>query len=376
MKLVQIVPRLPPAREGVGGYAAALGRALTACGIDSSFLVGDPGWSRGGDLSGEDINKRSAAALARQLAASGTAVVLLHYANYGFQRRGCPAWLVGGVARWRGADPGRRLVTMFHEVYASGPPWRSSFWLSPVQRRLASSLLRASDGIATSLGLYGRILSRWQPRRSVTVAPVFSAVGEPGTLPAAAERRPRFMAVFGGAGIRQRAYAEMRQALAGACRALEVAEILDVGPTLPELPERIEGFKVRALGPLPDAEVSAILLRSYAGFLGYPPSFLAKSTIFAAYCAHGLVPVCAWPQAGGHRGGRSRRGAPHALAPDEPPPCWQPGREPAPSDPDALAARAWSWYGGHSLALQAAAFRELLEGGPAAASGSGRQAAG
>jgi hypothetical protein len=352
MKVLQVVPRLPPTLEGVGGYAAALGRALAACGIDSRFLVGDPGWSRSGGLRGEDIDDRSASSLARQLAASGTAAVLLHYANYGYQRRGCPAWLVGGIARWRAAVPERRLVTMFHEVYASGPPWRSSFWLSPVQRRLAASLLRASDGVATSLELYGRILARWEPRRPVTVAPVFSTVGEPGRVPAAAERRPRTMLVFGSAGIRRRAYADLRQALAAACLALEVTEILDVGPTLPALPEQVGGFPVRALGPLPDAEVSSVLLGSYAGFLGYPPPFLAKSTIFAAYCAHGLVPVCAWPPDGKR----------HSMAANAPPPCWEPYREPAPSDTDGLAAQARSWYGGHSLALQATAFRELFAG--------------
>ena len=147
----------------------------------------------------------------------------------------------------------------------------------------------------------------------------------------------------------------MREALAAACRALAIAEILDVGPPLPELPSRLDGLPVRALGTLPEAEVSGVLLRSYAGFLGYPPPMLAKSTVFAAYCAHGLVPVCAWAR---------RRGGPA----DELPPCWEPGREPAPSDPASLAARARAWYGDHELTRQVAGFRALLAG-PVAASG-------
>ena len=364
MTLLQIVPRLAPAIEGVGGYAAALGRALAGCDIGSRFLVGDPDWPGTGeaagpaDLPGAPIGRRSRAALARQLTASGAGVVLLHYVNYGYERRGCPRWLVGGVARWRAGAPGRRLVTYFHEVYAGGPPWRSSFWASPLQRRLAARLLRASDAAATSLPLYGRILARWRPSPPVVVTPVFSTVGEPASVPPLDERRPRTMLVFGGAGNRRRAYGELREALTAACRALAIAEILDVGPPLPELPSLLDGVRVRALGTLPEAEVSGILLRSYAGFLGYPPPFLAKSTVFAAYCAHGLIPVCAWAR---------RRGGPA----DELPPYWQPGREPAPSDPASLAARARAWYGDHDLTHQVAGFRALLAGpaGPAGAAG-------
>ncbi|HEV3075634.1 MAG TPA: glycosyltransferase family 1 protein [Thermoanaerobaculia bacterium] len=356
MILVQLVPWLPPALEGVGGYAAALGAALARCGIDSRFLVGDPGWlpaadhrAAAADFAGERLAERSAAALAHQLAASGATVVLVHYANYGYQRRGYPAWLVRGVCRWRAGAPGRRLVTYFHEVYASGPPWRSSFWVSPLQRRLAARLLGASDGAATSLGLYGRMLARWRPACEVWVTPVFSTIGEPAAVPPPGERLPRAMLVFGGAGNRQRAFGEQRAALAAACRALEVEEILDLGPPLAELPARLDGLPVRPLGALPAAAASAVLLRSYAGFLGYPASFLAKSTVFAAYCAHGLVPVCAW----------RRRQPPEA---GERPPFWDAGAEPPPADPAGLAALARTWYGGHDLASQAVRFRALLAG--------------
>jgi len=372
MTLVQLVPWLPPALEGVGGYAAALGTALARRGIDSRFLVGDPGWrpaadARGAaaDLAGERLAERSAAALARQLAASGATVVLVHYANYGYQRRGHPAWLVRGVRRWRAGAPGRRLVTYFHEVYASGPPWRSSFWVSPLQRRLAARLLGASDGAATSLGLYGRMLARWRPACEVWVTPVFSTIGEPAAVPPPGERRPRAMLVFGGAGNRRRAFGGQRAALIAACRALEIEEILDLGPPLAELPARLDGLPVRPLGALPEAAASAVLLRSYAGFLGYPAAFLAKSTVFAAYCAHGLVPVCAWGrQPRGDRGDRSQD-----RDSGERPPFWDAGVEPPPADAAGLAARARAWYGAHDLASQAARFSALLTGVARAAGG-------
>ena len=51
---------------------------------------------------------------------------------------------------------------------------------------------------------------------------------------------------------------------------------------------------------------------SLAGFVAYPAPFLPKSTVFAAYCAHRVLPVCAWPSRGAessrprHFGRRSR----------------------------------------------------------------------
>jgi hypothetical protein len=356
MKLVQIAPQLPPAIGGVASYAATLAKGLAEAGIPSRFLVAADSWHASDGLDGEALGKRNAGHLERRLAASGADTVLVHYANYGYQRRGCPAWLVRAVGRWRAASSSRRLVTFFHEVYASGPPWRSSFWLSPVQRRLAARLLRRSDGAATSLALYARILSRWAPApdRKPVVAPVFSAVGEPEAVSAPEQRRPRAMLVFGGPGQRGRAYGELRPSLAVACQTLEIAEIVDLGPAFGELPARVGGVPVRALGARSEQEVRAILMGSYAGFLAYPAPFLPKSTVFAAYCAHGLVPVCAWAR-------RTR------LFADEAPPFWDPGAEPVPANPSELAARARAWYSGHDLKRQAAALRTLLDGAGAGA---------
>ncbi|HTG35237.1 MAG TPA: glycosyltransferase family 1 protein [Thermoanaerobaculia bacterium] len=324
--VVQIVPELPPAAGGVAGYAAALAGALEErTGWTTRFLV---------------PHGRDDQDLARELA--GDSTLLLHYANYGYERRGCPEPLIDGLARWKAGRAGGRLVTVFHEVYASGPPWRSSFWLSPHQRRLAARLARLSDRLLTPLALYARLLARLAPGMAAAVAPVFSTVGEPDGTPGGSGRAAT-MAVFGGAGARRRAYGELRPSLEAACRELGIAEILDIGPDA-GAPGRVDGVPVRALGVLPAAEVGARLLAARAGFLAYPPSFLAKSTIFAAYCAHGLVPVCAW-----NRAWKSGGDGP------EPPPFWRPG-----ADPDTVAAAAGDWYRGHSLARQAELYAGLL----------------
>lgn len=322
MRLIQIVPRLPQPTDGVGSHAGALAGALAAHGIETRFVDG----------AGLDA-----------LAAEENGPVLLHYVNYGYHRRGCPRELVAGLARWRQRGAGRRLVTLFHEVWATGPPWRSSFWLAPLQKRLAATLVRLSAAMVTSLDLYGSMVRRWAGDRPVRVMPVFSAIGEPAAVPAFGGRAPR-MIVFGSAGVRARAWGRELPALAAACRELEIEEILDVGPPT-TVPERIGAVRVRALGVLPAEEVGALLLGARAGFLAYPRSFLPKSTIFAAYCAHGVAPVCAWSR-------RERSAGPL-------PPLWQAQMEPA-----EIARRARDWYGGHALARQAEIYRELICGEP------------
>lgn len=323
MTVLHVVPHLPPPYEGVGTYATALAGAL---GGESRFLVGDPEWSGSG---GRAVAARTAAALLEGIGEAGT--VLLHYAGYGYQRRGCPAWLVEGLSRWRG-----RLATVFHEVWASGPPWSSSFWLLPAQRRLAARLARRSEALATTLEIYAGLLRPWTDGKAVAVLPVFSTVGEPAEVPGFAARERRLV-VFGGAGVRSRAWGRFLPELARAARALGVAEVLDVGPVLP-VPAEVAGVPVRKLGVLSNGEVSGLLLGAAAGFLAYPPDFLPKSTIFAAYCAHGVLPVCAWDR-----------------HPSRRVPYWT-----GEGDPAASADAARGWYSDHSLARQAARFREML----------------
>jgi hypothetical protein len=288
-------------------------------------------------------------ALLERLQADGEgarpAPLLVHYANYGYARRGCPGWLVEGVEGWRAAG-GRRLVTLFHEVYATGPPWRSSFWLTPRQRRLARRLADASDAVVTTLPVYAELLAGCGHRGSVEVLPVFSTVGEPAVVTPLAERLPRLV-VFGGRGVRSRAYGGQLAALEASCRALDIEEVVDVGPSSATLPATVAGRPVTALGMLPAGEVSRHLAAARVGFLAYPPAFLPKSTIFAAYCAHGLLPVCAWsrPQRGAVAAGRH---------------FWAPGCPAQPTDLAALAVNAKNWYNKHSLSFSSRFIADLL----------------
>jgi hypothetical protein len=72
---------------------------------------------------------------------------------------------------------------------------------------------------------------------------------------------------------------------------LEIEEIVDIGPSLGFEIQPVNGTPVTCLGVKTAQEISSLLSSSVVGFFDYPAEFLAKSTIFAAYCAHRLIPV-------------------------------------------------------------------------------------
>ncbi len=359
LRLLQLVPQLPPAIDGVGDYAARLGAALGAAhGVAPAYLVTTAGWraSAGAPGPAAGLARHDAAALLAGCAAlldgqpsTGGEALLVHWSNYGYQRRGCPWWLVRALGRLRAARPALRVVTMFHELYDAGAPLRSSaFWLAPWQRRLAAQTARLSDTCATNTVRHRDLLAAWSGRAPAEVAllPVFSNIGEPAEVPAFAARASELV-VFGGAGSRRRVYARAPGALAAACRALGVVAVHDVGPQPQEMPTAVAGLPVARHGALPAAALGALLLRVRYGALDYPRDLLGKSGIHAAYASHGVVPVMTRPEPRG------------PLAAD-----------PALLDAAALAgaaarapecaARALAAYRGHDLAAQAACFAGLL----------------
>lgn len=356
--VVQVVPDLPPNIGGVGDYALGLARKLRELhGIESVFLVSKEGAGRGSELEGFrviHIEKQENAAFAEILAAVAgeESAVLVQYVGYGFDKNGAPAWLIDGLNLWRQGAPGRPLVTMFHELYANSWPWRRAFWYSRQQKILAQELARMSDTCATSLQVTTDVVSRWrsmqQGAQAVAAAAIPSNVGEPKFVPPLVEREPS-MVVFGTFGSRSNAYRLARRELQQSCALLGILEVIDVGPGEIDCIALPASVKFRRAGALAPDLVSALLLRSRAGFLNYPAEYLAKSGVFAAYCSHGMLPVLA------KRGPLGKDGIAAARH------YWYPGLGTvAPEGTQAIATEAHAWYLGHNLEKHALIFARAL----------------
>ena len=296
MDLVQIVPTLPPAVSGVGDYTMLLARELLARhGVGTRFIVaGDPRWNSPNAVApfpAGVVAAHSTDSLRTLLVGAG--VVLLHYVPYGYANRGCPFWLVDAVERWkRTVGPSSRLLLFFHEVYASGPPWSSAFWAHPIQRRLAARLARVANARRITTSISRRELYSTLSRKEelpTTISPVFSTLGEPDDPPSSAGRE-RQIVVFGSRPVREAVYTHA-VALEAFCARHNIGRVVDVGAPIHggvRLGGRLE---VHETGVLPAAEARALFARSLAGYFTYPAPYLGKSTIFAAYCAHRMVPV-------------------------------------------------------------------------------------
>jgi len=299
MYIIQIVPALPPSINGLGDYALNLARQLRDdFEIDTHFVVADPSWLDSGHIESFPVLKlsnRSQYVLLNVLQMPQDCLtVLLHYVGYGYAKRGCPDWLVSGLSKWKANSPKVQLITMFHEVAASGPPWTSAFWLSGLQHQLAKRLVQTSDRVITSKRSYAELLQCYAPGRfdSIPTLPVFSTVGEPQNPSSLAERTRRLV-IFGGRSQRSKVYKNSFEQLRQICSHLDIQHIFDIGPPLDSLPPYVGTVPITANGCLPSEAVSAILSDSIAGFFSYHPAFLGKSTILAAYCAHRVIPVSA-----------------------------------------------------------------------------------
>lgn len=323
--ILQIVPSLPPTVSGLGDYAVALAGALRAnFGIESHFLVPDPA-----TFSSLETNQ----------------TILVQYVGYGYHKRGAPLWLPAGLAEAKRRNSSLRILTMFHELYAFGPPWRSSFWLSPRQRRIVKDLMALSGGVVTNCPLATATLSRWAPGRVIHTMPTPSNIGEPSDLRPFESREP-VVALFGQSPSRMQAWQAL-QKTPGFLKHLGAEEIWDIGPgNCPSLP-----VKTKIFGRLEHAEISALLLRARYGLISTPWRRLSRSGVFAAYAVHGTVPVVltaeedTCPNLDPARHFLRATSLTQAVHPDK---------------AKAVVSAVREWYGDHSLTEHARLFSSLI----------------
>jgi hypothetical protein len=231
--------------------------------------------------------------------------VILHYVNYGYQARGIPFGLVPIMSDLRQTCAGR-VLTIFHELYASGAPWRSAFWLQPFQKRIARRLAKLSDVCVVSSEAMFRDLRKLATGVKGIIHPVLSNFGEPELSPDQfLQRDPHRWAICGGTGLIERSLKSFRKILDRipeeiAPRQLSVFGGNDNSTVRSLLVEC--GIQTDYRPRIGSADASSILSASSFLWLDYfdqpdvPTEFVLKSTAFAAACAHGVIPI--FPQRG------------------------------------------------------------------------------
>src|SRR6202022_976092 len=195
--ILQIVPKVPGGIDGVGDYALTIAKKLREK-FECDTLFATFKTSSAENTGGFDV-----VSLDRLLDQSSRKYdhVLLHYVNYGFQKRGIPFRLLSILHELRRQHHGK-LVTIFHELYASGPPWTSAFWLQSLQIHLAKSVGRLSDACIVSSDNFRSELKRIVPTAHVELHPVPSGLGEPSLSPDhIADRDPHQWAIWGGTAL-------------------------------------------------------------------------------------------------------------------------------------------------------------------------------
>ena len=279
-----LVPGFPPQINGLGDYAAILSSECESMGFATSrFIVCNPNWL------GHDprvIVAATAEELSMTLSKNDIGNLLVHFVNYGYAKRGCPVWMPRILRHWRTGQRHRRLVVFMHEIYAfDGRPWKSAFWLSPLQRWIARGMHRISDHVFTSNQNYAQWLGSNASLPPISVLPVISNVGE-ASCPPAAENRDGIIVLFGSWGTRMTSLAAVL-----AARRRHSIKVLEIGPGASVRPIGIEVPPWKFTGILPPDVISKALLNARYCAIAVGSASLAKSGTFAAAAAHACLPV-------------------------------------------------------------------------------------
>ncbi len=353
--VVQIVPRFFPTACGVGDYARLLAAEWQRRpGLVSSFLVADEHWSgsQQPESGGARRMMRSVCEDWTDLVGQPLSGVVLQYSGYGYARRGAPLWLVRTLRSFRRRFPQVPLITMFHEVAAAGPVSTSSFWLRPLQLYVALCLRALSDREMTNCEVNARVLETLpgMKRRKLVVQPVYSNFGEVSSG-ASWVQRVRRIVVFNSNFGEQAPTARFWLELAAAAGIVTASTVTMIGRPV-EVPPGLS-FQVVQPGFLAAEEVSAILADSAFGYVFHGPLLLGKSGVFAAFAAHGVVPLIQTNSdvlPDGLIEGKTFHALRHSLPAD------------AAAYFEQIRLNVQAWYLPHSLAATAEVYGGLLDG--------------
>lgn len=265
--------------------------------IKSVFLISDDSYGSN-QLNGFEVHKFSKYYSSfykelESLVSSGLNNILLHYVNYGYQKKGVPYYLPLVLNRIKKEFKEVKIIINFHELYAKGNFPSSSFFLHSLQKRIFKMLVDAGDVFFTSMNMYGRIIkeSDKTKKKAVNCFPLFSSAGVLNNyIPL--NKRKKQIVVFGSMILRLRLYSNNINELFEICNNYGFSKIIDIGEKTGinfNLPQNITLIQT---GKLNNTEISELLLDSSAAVINYPAAYLAKSSVFASYAAHALPVFC------------------------------------------------------------------------------------
>ncbi|RZL64995.1 MAG: hypothetical protein EOP81_06285 [Variovorax sp.] len=274
--------------------------------------------------------------------------VLLHMSGYGYARYGAPVHLLGWLRRQRPRM--KRFGVFMHEAYATPTRITSSvFWVWRLQRYVASQLAKRSDFWISNTEVKFNWLMTQAGDLPHLLLPVYSNVGEATVLPAG---KRRMLLVFGSEPVRAATWRDAGEALFR-WTAKAGIEVHDIGSPLrdPGLLSMLQAHRVVQHGRLASEQIDALMNSASHGLLAYSPHDVAKSGVFAAYTAHGMVPILLSPNIGRYDGLVPGTHYLHGI----------PETDPTPADAERMSRAAFDWYQGHSIAASVDAVSRLLE---------------
>ncbi len=226
--------------------------------------------------------------------------VILQYVNYGYQKRGVPLGLLSVLAELRSERRGK-LLTVFHELYGSGPFWGSAFWLQPIQIHLAKSIARLSDECIVSNENFSADIQRRVPTAKVRLHPTPSGLEEPSlTNDQIATRDPHQWVIVGGTVLAERSLRSFARAFQSIPESITPHALFVLGGNENSATRSLlNSLKIKSdYRPQISSTDASEILRTcswmwidYFHRPGVETSVVLKSSAFAAACAHGVIPV-------------------------------------------------------------------------------------
>lgn len=165
-----------------------------------------------------------------------------------------------------------------------------------------------------------------------------------------AQRTPKVV-VFGGAALRLKTFQAAGDGLFVWAKK-QGLEIHDIGPVITDtvMSNRLATEGVIVHGRLPETEISHFLADASFGVAVYPVEYVAKSGVFAAYCAHGICPVLI----------SERYQTTDGLVQNQHYLAGIPQSDGTSSNAADIGIKAWNWYQPHRLARHSEVLTNLV----------------